>query len=400
MHRLFRPKLNCGFPEVLVSILLPVFNASRHLPLALGSLQLQSHDELEIIAIDDGSTDGSAGILRRAAASDTRIRVVERENRGLIHTLNEGLDLARGDFIARMDADDIAYRERISTQLAAFAAEPGLAMCGTHFDTIVPRGAALPQSKPDVTESRELRVLSRFCTILRHPTVMFRRSAIPDGELRYDPAYPCAEDFELFNRIAEICPVRQLEAPLLAYRLHPDSVSVTRAATLRATHVRFLEENLARHYPEAAGTGFTALAAQVTPDAISAAADLLRRLDALLPHQPPEDRRAFTIGQRVTLYFLYAWLVDLQEFSAARHFVEASGKQGMFRRSERAVLGLVGSQPALARGLWSALVARGEIIGALQNRKLTSVVPDIGAIERQAATLTMGAPPAVSSEGA
>ncbi|SNS17611.1 glycosyltransferase family 2 protein [Tropicimonas sediminicola] len=385
---------------MLVSILLPVFNASRHLPLALASLQLQSHDDLEIIAIDDGSTDDSAAILRRAAASDSRIRVVQRENRGLIATLNEGLDLARGDFIARMDADDIAYRDRISTQLAAFAAEPGLAMCGTHFDTIVPRGAALPPNTPDVTESLELRVLSRFCTILRHPTVMFRRSAIPEGVLRYDPAYPCAEDFDLFRRIAELCPVRQLDTPLLAYRLHAESVSVTRAATLRATHVRILEENFLRHYPEAAGTGFTSLVSEVTPEAIAAAAELVHRLDALLPQQPPEERRAFSLGQRVTLYFLYAWLVDLQEFAAARDFVEASGKQALFRRTERAVLGLAGSQPTLARGLWAALVARGEILGAFHNRKLASVVPDLDAIQRQAETLTTGVPPAVTSEGA
>ena len=359
--------------------------------MALASLQLQRHRDIEIIAIDDGSTDDSGEILWRAAAADPRIRVVQRENRGLIDTLNEGLDLARGDFVARMDADDIAYPDRIGRQLAAFAAEPGLAMCGTHFDTIHHRGAALPPGLADVTDNRELRVLSRFCTILRHPTVMFRRSAIPPGALRYDPAYPCAEDFDLFRRIAEVCPVRQLPTPLLAYRLHPGSVSVTRAKTMRETHMRILEENLARHYPQAAGTGFTALATRITPEAIAAAADLVHRLDALEPAQPPEERRAFRLGLRVSFYFLFARMINDHELAAARAFVEAAGKWGMIRRTERAVLGVAAAAPGLARGLWPVLVARGTVAKALRGRDLSGVVPDLDAIEREARALTTGA---------
>ena len=101
----------------LVSIILPIFNAGKHLRSCIRSLQWQDYANFEIIAIDDGSTDGSWDVLREYAEADPRLIVRTRENRGLIATLNEAIPLCQGDFIARMDADDIAYPERFAQQV-------------------------------------------------------------------------------------------------------------------------------------------------------------------------------------------------------------------------------------------------------------------------------------------
>ena len=102
----------------LVSVLLPVYNAGPYLAAALGSILRQDYDRLEVIAIDDGSTDNSLEILERYRRADNRVSVISRENRGLVATLNEGLRLAQGELVARMDADDVAYPWRLSRQVA------------------------------------------------------------------------------------------------------------------------------------------------------------------------------------------------------------------------------------------------------------------------------------------
>ena len=121
----------------LVSVLLPVYNAEPYLAAALESILKQDYRRLEIIAIDDGSRDRSLEIMRRYQQADDRITIVSRENRGLIATLNEGLTLAKGDLIARMDADDISYPWRLSRQVSLFQRQPELALCGSGIDTLL-----------------------------------------------------------------------------------------------------------------------------------------------------------------------------------------------------------------------------------------------------------------------
>ena len=98
----------------LVSVVLPIYNAGPYLAAALGSILRQDYERLEVIAIDDGSTDNSLEILERYRRADNRVSVISRENRGLVATLNEGLRLAQGELVARMDADDVAYPWRLS----------------------------------------------------------------------------------------------------------------------------------------------------------------------------------------------------------------------------------------------------------------------------------------------
>jgi glycosyltransferase involved in cell wall biosynthesis len=105
-----------------VSVLMPVFNTARYLQDALDSIGNQTVEDFELVVIDDGSADGSTKILESFAAREKRMRLVTRENRGLIATRNELLEEARGEFVAWMDSDDISSPDRLASQLRGFAA--------------------------------------------------------------------------------------------------------------------------------------------------------------------------------------------------------------------------------------------------------------------------------------
>ncbi|MFN3314947.1 MAG: glycosyltransferase family 2 protein, partial [Hyphomonas sp.] len=178
----------------LISVVLPAYNAGPYIDAAIGSILSQTYPHFELIVIDDGSTDDTLARIEAFAARDSRIRVVSRENRGLIATLNEGIGLAKGDLIARMDADDIAYPERFRRQVAAFEADPGLCLCGTAVD-ILYKERIYAGDVPSALISRSAQVMSLFYTILLHPTLMIDRRLAGD-DLFYDPSYPHAEDFD------------------------------------------------------------------------------------------------------------------------------------------------------------------------------------------------------------
>lgn len=115
-----------------ISILLPVYNTSQYILKAVNSILQQSLTDFELILIDDGSSDGTEQLVRQLADKDSRIRLVQRSNKGLITTLNEGVALARSPLIARMDADDIAFPERLAVQYAYMNSHPDLLAVGSY----------------------------------------------------------------------------------------------------------------------------------------------------------------------------------------------------------------------------------------------------------------------------
>lgn len=357
-------------------MILPVFNSEAYLPLSIGSLLFQDFPDFEIIAVDDGSTDSSLRILERVAAKDSRVRILERPHRGLVESLNEALDVATGDYVARMDADDIAYPRRLSRQLEAFAADPELALCGTNFDTIYSGSRVLRLGGPDVTDSRRLRILARFQTALRHPTVMFRRSIIPDGLLRYDAAYPCAEDFDLFRRLAERCKIAQLPEPLLAYRLHEGSVTSTSPMQMNRTHAGILEENLLRHYPSAAGTGFLGMTTEMSERTVAAGSDLILRLDRIAAEQPEEERDAVRLGTATNFYFLLAQILRCNRIDLAGDFLTQSNSWHRLPWHRRLVLGGAAAAPLLSRWASGAIPLASHLRRSVRSQPLRNVVPN------------------------
>lgn len=199
-----------------VSVILPVFNAARHLEDALGSVLAQTFGDFEVIAVDDGSTDGSLAILRGMAATDARVRVVTRENRGLVATLNEALGLARGRYIARMDADDRCMPERFKLQVERLEREPGLVALGSRVVAIDSDDAVigveqLPLEHEEI-EEWHLAGSSAIC----HPSSMMRAEALR-AVGGYRDLAP-VEDFDLWLRLGEVGRLANLEQPLLMYR--------------------------------------------------------------------------------------------------------------------------------------------------------------------------------------
>jgi glycosyltransferase involved in cell wall biosynthesis len=211
-----------------ISVLLPVHNAGHFLETAVRSLLDQSFRDFEIIAIDDGSTDGSGALLDRMAAADPRLRPFHRENRGVPATLNEAIGLAGGALLARMDADDVSRPDRLALQQARFAAEPGLVALGGQPLLIDPQGRALcTVHMPLDHDSIDARHLLGRDMGICHPSVMIRRSAM-EAIGGYDPSFRSAQDYDLWLRLAEVGRLANLADIILEYRQHFGSVGYTR----------------------------------------------------------------------------------------------------------------------------------------------------------------------------
>lgn len=207
----------------LVTVVMSVFNGGRFLPEALESILSQTFHDFELLVIDDGSTDSSAATLDTLRSRDPRVRVFHQENRGLVHALNRGCALARGTYIARMDADDISLPERLASQVAFLEAHPGIVLAGTAVAFIDSFGRVL-QTVRYPTANREIQTTLLDSSVFWHPTVLFSRTAfLSVGGYR---DLPHAEDYDLWLRLAEIGELANLPQVLLRYRLHPQQVSV------------------------------------------------------------------------------------------------------------------------------------------------------------------------------
>ncbi len=207
-----------------VSVILPVYNATRHVSEALKSVLAQSFGDLEIVVIDDGSNDDTVAVVERF--SDTRIRLVRNDtNRGIVFSLNRGIEESRGQYIARMDADDIAWPERFARQVAFMEAHPEVGLCGTWVRKFISYGPRWIQKGP--IDSATLKAMLLFATPFVHPTVMLRRSVLDEHGLRYDPAFPGVEDYRLWCEMALVTGLAMVPEILLDYRVSLSSVTGT-----------------------------------------------------------------------------------------------------------------------------------------------------------------------------
>lgn len=212
-----------------VSVLMAVHNGERHLEASLRSVMEQSLRNIEIVVVDDASTDGSPDMLARLAREDARIRVLRCDtNLRLAGALNHGLDHVRAPLVARMDDDDLAYPRRLEVQKAYMDAHPGTTLAGTSVDWLDDDGARTRQSVRS-RDSFAIRWTCRFALNITHPTFMFRRT-LPSGDaVRYDPEMFVAQDYDLVCRLLSaggevVC----LPDVLLAFRRHGGSISRTK----------------------------------------------------------------------------------------------------------------------------------------------------------------------------
>ncbi|MDX0520698.1 glycosyltransferase [Sinorhizobium medicae] len=364
-------------PLPLVSVLLPVYNAEPYIAAALESVLRQDYQRVEVIAIDDGSTDRSRDILERYGKTDSRLSIISRENRGLVASLNEGLALAKGELIARMDADDIAYPSRLSRQVALFGEEPRLALCGTGIDMLI--GNRIIRGRPNpIYRPGSLRTLSMFFTIFMHSTVVYNRTIIPDEMLRYDSNYVHAEDFDLFRRIADRFPVHMIDEPLVAYRIHEDSVTSKHKRQMRRTHLSIVAENLARDALLDDSAALEALGAAVTGETVARLADCVLALERAIAARPVEVRGAYEDGALCFFYFLYQLIADEEQPRLTHEFLTRTGKWGLIRRRERYGLLAATRAPWCSRISLAASRRVDRLARHLQSVPAATVLPEHG----------------------
>lgn len=200
-----------------ISIILPVFNSKKYIFDAVNSILNQTYRDFELIIIDDESTDGSYEIL--TSITDSRIHLVRNEkNIGLVDSLNLGLNLAKGVYIARMDHDDISLPNRLEKQINFLSSNSNISVLGTGYQLIDQRGrCANVYQQPKSHE--EIAWAMPFLCPIAHPTVMFRSSIIRN-ELAYLKSASYAEDYELWERLSHRYNFANLPEPLLLLRKH------------------------------------------------------------------------------------------------------------------------------------------------------------------------------------
>lgn len=207
-----------------VSVLVPVYNGGAFFRAAIQSVLDQSFRDFECLILDDGSTDGSGDIADELARVDSRVRVIHRENRGLVATLNELVDAARGEFVARMDADDLCLPTRFAMQVEFLRRHPEVVCVGSSHWLVDEQDRRIAAIKPPTDDAAIEQSALQGHTPICHPAAMIRTAALRQaGGYRLD-YYP-TEDLDLWLRLGELGALANLPEPLICYRMHSGSIS-------------------------------------------------------------------------------------------------------------------------------------------------------------------------------
>ncbi len=225
---------------------MPVYNAEKYLGEAIESILDQTLRNFEFLIINDGSTDNSLNIIN--GFDDARIRLIDHpKNMGLVASLNEGLKIASGQFIARMDADDISNTNRLHIQVDLLLANPEIGLVGCHMDIIDEHknviGERIYQTSHDA-----IKVESFFCCPVPHPGVMLKKDSFIKNNLFYDPLSYHAEDYELWQRALSELKFANIDAKLLQYRITSNQVS-----NLFAVKQKFETDTIRSNYLKSLG---------------------------------------------------------------------------------------------------------------------------------------------------
>lgn len=219
----------------IISILIPVYNAADFVEEAIKSIINQTFKDIELIIINDGSTDSSGEILQNFKDIDSRIRLIQRSNKGLIYTLNEGLSLVNSPLIARMDADDISAPNRLEYQYAYMIQHPETVAVGSYVEFINIQGQAYRIKKLPTGNQVQDNFLWG-CPIV-HPTVMMRTDAVRKAG-GYPSEFVSAEDYALWLRLLSLGKIDNIPEVLLSYRVHENSISHMHAHQQRNSTLR------------------------------------------------------------------------------------------------------------------------------------------------------------------
>ncbi len=205
-----------------ISVVMSVYNGEKYLKEAVESILNQSLKDFEFIIIDDGSTDKSLSIIKEFQNKDGIIKVISRKNEGLIFSLNEGIKMAQGEYIARMDADDISMLDRLEKQIK-FIEDNNLAVCGAWAEAVDDSGNKIKElNYPPVSE--KIKTFALLHNPFIHPSVIFRKDVF-EKVGGYKMFFKHIEDYELWTRIVFKYKTGNIQEELLKYRMHEEQIT-------------------------------------------------------------------------------------------------------------------------------------------------------------------------------
>jgi glycosyltransferase involved in cell wall biosynthesis len=233
----------------VVSIVICVYNGGPHLRSSVQSALSQTHPAIEVLLIDDGSTDGAVDAL--ADIDDPRLRIVRQANAGKPAALNRALDEIRGDYYAIQDADDLSHPDRIARLLERIEADPGMAAVFSGYELILDGRRVAPRFR-DKSPEECRRDVQAYAMPAHDPTAMYRVSAVRD--LRYATDLPMAEGYDYILRVGERHRMSVVGASLYGYRVHSSDTNTTRDPSGRIRQVHAVHARArARRGPGAPG---------------------------------------------------------------------------------------------------------------------------------------------------
>ncbi|MBI1327571.1 MAG: glycosyltransferase [Alphaproteobacteria bacterium] len=212
----------------LVSIIMGVYNAEKFLVPAIESVLQQTYTNIELVIVDDGSTDSTTKILKDFEAKDFRVKVVLQQNEGLTRALNTAASVAEGVYLARMDADDICHKERIEKQADFLQKNMDIDLVGTALMLIDDEGKK-KRFYTNPLYDEQIKARLEMAPAFAHPSIMMRK--IPFIAIGgYRPAFRYAQDYDLYLRLIKETKFANLPEPLLFHRVHSARVSDERRA--------------------------------------------------------------------------------------------------------------------------------------------------------------------------
>ena len=204
----------------LVTVLMPVYNGEKYLKETIESILIQTFRDFEFLIIDDGSTDQTEEII--SSFIDERIHFVKNnENLKIISTLNKGISLAKGKYIARMDADDICSLNRLEKQVEFLNKNHSVGLVGSDYESF----GKINKSIHYPSSYEELKFSALFYNPFCHPSVMIRKEIIVNNNLSYNPDFLHVEDYKLWTEFLIHTDCQNLSEVLISYRTHPNQIS-------------------------------------------------------------------------------------------------------------------------------------------------------------------------------
>jgi glycosyltransferase involved in cell wall biosynthesis len=205
-------------------VLLPVYNGAAYIAEAIESILAQTFRDFSLVIYEDGSTDDTLATIKRYDDPRIELRALAA-NRGRAPNLADGVQRTESDYIARMDADDVASSDRFEKQVAFLDRNPSIDLLGTNVVFFSESGETVG-IQPECHEDIEIALLFGFTML--HPTVMMRNSALKSGGFNYDPALRDSEDYDLWVRMVRSRRFHNLQEPLLSMREHPAKETVAK----------------------------------------------------------------------------------------------------------------------------------------------------------------------------